>query len=220
VTSTVVLCGSLGTTPEIWKGQLAALAGRDVVLCDHPRERSIEVCARDVLGMVDAERFDFVGVSLGGAIGMRLALDVPKRIERLVLSCTSARFATPEFWEARAATVRSDGVEAIADAVVERWFTPDFADVRRYRDMLVATPAETYARCCEALRDWDARGTLGEIRAATLVVAGAEDPATPVADLQAIADEIPGAELVILDRARHLANVERAEEFNEVVFGV
>ena len=127
------------------------------------------------------------------------------------------RFATPEFWEDRAATVRSEGVEAIADAVLERWFTPGFADLRRYREMLVSTPAEGYARCCEALRDWDARGTLGAVRAPTLVVAGADDPSTPPADLEAIAAEIPGARLHVIDGARHLVNVERPDEFNDVL---
>jgi 3-oxoadipate enol-lactonase len=212
--TTVVLAASLGTTSELWEGQLPALTGYRVVLCEHPNERTIEACAEDVLQRVDADRFAFVGVSLGGAIGMQLALDAPDRVDRLVLSCTSARFNTPEFWEQRAATVRAQGVESIADVVLQRWFTPEFPDVRRYREMLTTTPAEKYARCCEALRDWDARGKLGAVDAPTLVVAGADDPATPPADAEAIAAEIPDSRLVVLERARHLANVERPAEFN------
>jgi pimeloyl-ACP methyl ester carboxylesterase len=113
--------------------------------------------------------------------------------------------------------VRHDGVEAVADVVLERWFTPSFEDVRRYREMLLSIPPEGYARCCEAVRDWDARGALAAIAAPTLAVAAADDPSTPPEDLRAIAAAIPGAELRVIDEARHLVNVERADEFNEAV---
>jgi pimeloyl-ACP methyl ester carboxylesterase len=108
-------------------------------------------------------------------------------------------------------------MDAVADTVLERWFTPGFRDVRRYRDMLLSTRAEGYARCCEALRDWDVRGSLGGVRAPTLAIAGEEDPATPPAWLEAIAAEIAGARLVVLRRARHLPNVEAAGPFNETL---
>jgi 3-oxoadipate enol-lactonase len=222
----VVLLGSLGSTLDMWNAQVPALAERFRVLrVDHPGHggspllyvRSLEGITQDVVALLDELRLDrvsFCGLSLGGAVGMRLALDAPERLDRLVLCSTSMRFATPDFWEERARVVREQGVEAIADLVLERWFTPDFADVRRYRDMLVSTPAEGYARCCEALRDWDVRGKLGDVGLQTLVVAGADDPSTPPADLEAIASEIPGARLIVLDRARHLVNVERADEVN------
>jgi 3-oxoadipate enol-lactonase len=89
--------------------------------------------------------------------------------------------------------------------------------VRRYREMLLSIPAEGYARCCEAVRDWDARGTLGAVQAPTLAIAGADDPSTPPADLEAIVDEIPNARLVVLDGARHLANAEHAAAFNDAL---
>jgi len=139
------------------------------------------------------------------------------RVEKLVLCSTSARFATPEHWQERADTVRRDGIEAIADAVLERWFSPAFRDVRRYREMLLSIPREGYARACEAVRDWDARGELGGISAPTFAIAGADDPSTPPADLEAIVSEIPGSELLVLGRARHLVNVEQSEEFNEAL---
>jgi 3-oxoadipate enol-lactonase len=101
--------------------------------------------------------------------------------------------------------------------VLERWFTPAYRDVRRYREMLLSIPSEGYARGCEAIRDWDARGELGRISAPTFAIAGAEDPSTPPADLEAIVAEIPGAELRIVGDVRHLVNVERADEFNEAV---
>ncbi len=225
----VVFSGSLGSTLEMWEPQLPALSDRFRVLrYDHPghgdtplpEERSIEAFAHGVLSLLDElelERVSFCGLSLGGAVGMRLALDAPERLDRLALCCTSARFATPEVWEERAETVRAHGVGAVADVVLERWFTAGFGDVRRYREMLVSTPAEGYARCCEALRDWDARGRLGAIDVPTLALAGDEDPSTPQSELEAIAAEIRGANVAVLDHARHLANVERADEFNEAL---
>jgi 3-oxoadipate enol-lactonase len=225
----VVLSDSLGSTLDMWEPQVPALAESFSVLrYDHPghgssplpEARNMESFARELVALLDelgVERVSFCGLSLGGAVGMQLALDAPERVDRLVLCCTSMRFATPEFWEERIAAVRSGGVEAVADTVLERWFTPEFPDVQRYREMLVSTPAEGYARCCEALREWDVRGRLGAVRAPTLVVAGSDDPSTPTAELEAIAAEIESAGLVVLDPARHLANVERATEFNDAL---
>jgi 3-oxoadipate enol-lactonase len=225
----VVLSGSLGSTLDMWDAQVPPLAERFRVLrIDHPGHggspllyvRSVEGIAGEVVALLDElglDRVSLCGLSLGAAVAMRLALDVPDRVERLVLCSTSMRFATSEFWEERARSVREGGVEAVADVVLERWFTPDFEDVRPYREMLVSTPSEGYARCCDALRDWDVRGRLGAIGIPTLVVAGADDPSTPLPELEAIAGEIPGARLVVLERARHLGNIERAGEFNDAL---
>jgi 3-oxoadipate enol-lactonase len=225
----VVLSGSLGSSLGMWDPQIPALADRFRVLrYDHPghghsplsEDRTVEALAAKLLGLLDDldfARVSFCGLSLGGAVGMRAALDAPDRIERLVLCSTSARFSTPEFWDRRAAAVRSGGVEAIADEVLDRWFTPGFPDVRRYRDMLVSTPAEGYARCCEAVRHWDMRGALGAVQAPTLAIAGADDPSTPPDELKAIVAEIPGSSLSILDDSRHFVNVEQADAFNEAL---
>ena len=225
----VVLSGSLGSTLEMWEPQLPAFAAEFRVLrYDHPghggspplTETTVSNMARAVVGLLDdlgIERVSYCGLSLGGAVGMRLALDEPQRVEKLVLCSTSARFATPEHWQERADTVRRDGVEAVVDVVLERWFTPAFRDVRRYREMLLSIPSEGYARACEAVRDWDARGELHGISAPAFAIAGAEDPSTPPSDLEAIIEEIPGAELLVVDDARHLVNVERVDKFNEAV---
>jgi 3-oxoadipate enol-lactonase len=225
----VLLSGSLGSTLEMWEPQLPALIPRFGVLrYDHPghgsspplAETTVSSMAREVLVLLDElgiASVSYCGLSLGGAVGMRLALDEPGRVDKLVLCSTSACFATPQFWQERADTVRRDGIQAVADVVLERWFTPGFRDVRRYREMLLSIPAEGYARACEALRDWDARGQLGRISAPTFAIAGAEDPSTPPADLEAILAEIPRADLLVFEGARHLVNVERADEFNDAV---
>jgi 3-oxoadipate enol-lactonase len=225
----LVLSGSLGSSLAMWDPQIPALADRFRVLrYDHPghghsplsEDRTVEALAAKLLGLLDDLDFaqvSFCGLSLGGAVGMRVALDAPDRIERLVLCSTSARFSTPEFWDGRAADVRSGGVEAVADEVLNRWFTPGFPDMQRYRDMLVSTPVEGYARCCEAVRDWDMRGALGAVQAPTLAIAGADDPSTPPDELKAIVAEIPGSSLSILDDSRHFVNVEQADAFNEAL---
>ncbi len=223
--STVVLCGSLGATGEMWNAQADALSGFDVIPVEHPGHdgarmedvRDVRALAQRVLDLVHAEHFSFVGLSLGGAIGMHLALEAPDRVERLVLAATSARFGTPETWDERIALVRSGGMDAVADAVLPRWFTPAFGDVQPFRAMLVSTPPEVYVRYCEVLRESDLSGRLGAIAAPTLAIAGAEDPTSPPEHLEAIAAEVPNARVVVIAHGAHLVNVERAEEFNDAL---
>jgi 3-oxoadipate enol-lactonase len=225
----LVLSNSLAATLEMWDAQVAALTERFRVLrYDHPGHGysgpdqidGIESLARGLLDLLDdleLERVSFCGLSIGGAVGMRLALDAPTRFERLVLACTSARFGPPEFWQERADLVRAEGVAAVADVVLERWFTSAYPDVQRFREMFMATDAEAYAQCCEAIRDWDARDALHAVRSPTLVVSAADDPSTPPEHQALIAEAIPGARLETIPGARHLANVEFPEQFNGVV---
>jgi 3-oxoadipate enol-lactonase len=231
----VVLSNSLGTTLEMWEPQVPALSERFGVLrYDHPGHggsrddtpvRSVEGLARGLLKLLDQrgfQRVSFCGLSLGGAVGMWLAMYEPERIDRLVLACTSARFGLRENWLARAATVREEGVEAVADAVSLLWFTPRThreqpALVAEFREMMVSADSEGYAGCCEALGDWDPGDTLAAIGTPTLVLAGSEDPATPPAQGEQIASLIPGARLSVLEGAGHLANVEEPAAFNRLL---
>jgi len=232
---TLVLSNSLGTTRELWARQLPMLSERFRILTyDHPghgrssppeQPATVEAFALDLLGLLDEldlDRVSFCGVSLGGMVGMALALQAPERVERLALSCTSAHLGPPGGWHERAHVVRAEGLEAIADAVVGRWFTTRASDdepdlVARFRSMFVSTPPEGYARCCEAIARWDARDRIADIAAPVLVVAGADDPATPLEHAELIASRIPDARLRVLEHAAHLANVERADAFNEAL---
>jgi 3-oxoadipate enol-lactonase len=221
----VVLCGSLGAPGAMWDPQLPALAERRVFRVDHPGHGAAPVAdvedigdlAQRVLETVDGERFSFVGLSLGGAIGMRLALDAPERLERLVLASTAARFGEPAQWLERAATVRAYGLGAIVDAVLARWFTPSFDDVDTYRELFLNTDPEGYARCCEALSRFDVREALSAVDVPTLVIAGADDPSTPPAEAGVIARSIANARLEVIADAAHLVNVERADDFNRLL---
>jgi 3-oxoadipate enol-lactonase len=209
----------------MWAAQADVLRDFDVVRIEHPGhggEPMIELgdvgdLSRRVLNIVKSERFSFVGLSLGGAVGMQMALDAPGRLDRLLLACTSSRFGSPESWDERIALVRAEGMEAIADVVLPRWFTPSFGDVQRYRSMFVATAPETYVRYCEILREFDLRGRLGAVEAPTLAIAGAEDPTSPPDVVESLAAEIPAARVVVIPRAAHLANVEQPDEFNEAL---
>lgn len=219
MTDVLVLPSSLGTTTELWEENVGYWSERFRLFRYTQRGRvSVDELGRDLLALLDdsgVDRVSICGVSLGGATAMWAAATAPERVDRLVLACTSARFGEPEPWLERAATVRERGLDAIADSIVARWFTPAASAevVARFRRQLVATPHEEYARCCEALASWDFRGRLGEIRARTLVVAGADDAATPLEHQELLAERIPQARLVVLEGAAHLANVEQPAAF-------
>ena len=233
----LVLLNSLGTNLGMWDDQAGPLAGRfRLVRYDQrghgdspvpPGPYSLADLGGDLIALLDRlglERVSLCGLSLGGMTAMWVASEVPERIERLVLCCTSALLGPASDWQQRARTVRGLGVEAIADAVLARWFTPSFLEARppvvdRLDAMLRATPAEGYAGCCEAIRDMDLADRLASITAPTLVIAGAEDPATPPLHGQAIANAVPDARLEILEGAAHLANVERPEAVTERILG-
>jgi 3-oxoadipate enol-lactonase / 4-carboxymuconolactone decarboxylase len=228
----VMFASSLGTTHAMWDDQAAALAGEFRVLrYDHrghggspvpPGPYTIDELADDALALLDRlgiARATFVGLSIGGAVAITTALRAPERFERLVLCSTAAHFGPPEQWAERAATVRAEGVEAVADAALERWLTPEAPpELReRLRTMLLSTPREGYAACCEALGGYDARARLGELAMPVLAIAGADDPTTPPDVMRQIVDEIPGARLHVIERTRHISNVERPDEFNRVL---
>ena len=226
----VVLSNSIGTTLELWDAQMEALVPAFRVLrydqLGHgrsdvpPGPYTVERLGRELLALLDEvgiERASFCGLSLGGTVGMWLGANAPERVDRLVLAGTSAYFDPPERWVERAALVRAEGTEPIADATMGRWFTPVFGDTGPFRDALVATPREGYAACCDALRDWDFRGELGSINAPTLVLVGSDDPATPPSDAQAIAGGIPGARLTVVPNAAHLLNVEQPKAFDQAL---
>jgi 3-oxoadipate enol-lactonase len=231
----LVLANSLGTSQELWNRQLPDFAeGFRVLTFDLPGHGLSDLPAQhatvdafagslvELLGELGLDRISFCGVSVGGMVGMALALREPDRVERLVLTCTSAHLGPAGPWEERARTVRADGMSSIADVVVARWFTPALLrdepeTVARFHEQFVATPPEGYARCCEAIAAWDVRELVSAIAVPVLVVAGADDPAIPVEHAELLAARIPDARLRVLDRAAHLPNVERADAFTALV---
>jgi 3-oxoadipate enol-lactonase len=221
----LVLPSSLGTSTALWEANLPHWPGLRLLRYDQRGHESVDELGRDFLDLIDAlalERVSVCGLSLGGATAMWVASYAPERVDRLVLACTSATFGDPEPWLERAAFVREQGLEPLAGAILANWFTPSFADEQpeafaRFRRLLIGTPREPYARSCEALARWDFRDRLADIDATTLVIAAARDPSTPPEHGELLARGIPGARLVVLSDAAHLANVEQADAFSSLV---
>jgi 3-oxoadipate enol-lactonase len=235
----VMLSCSLGTDRSMWDPQTPALAGSHLVvrydLRGHgqspapPGPYAISDLGEDLLALMDRleiERASLCGVSIGAMTSIWAAANAPERVHRLVLCCTSARFGpeAAEVYRARAQTVREHTVDAVADGALERWFTPGFREAQpelmaQIRKGLTDTSSEGYAGCCEALAALDLYPALGSISAPTLVIAGAEDPATPPDHGRAIADGIAGARFELIEGAAHLANIEKAELVTPLIAG-
>jgi 3-oxoadipate enol-lactonase len=196
---------------------------------------SVRDCAADLAALLDAkdiEKTHLVGMSMGGMIAQQFALDFAKqdatpgarpRVLSLTLCDTASRTAPEarDTWNERAALVRRDGLGALADVTMARWFTPDFRrahhdTVAQICDVLLRTPVEGYARACEALRDFDVHERLAQLRMPTLAVAGRHDSGTPPALTEALAHAIPDARLEMLDAA-HLAPVEESHGFTALL---
>jgi 3-oxoadipate enol-lactonase len=225
----VVLSCSLGTSLAMWDPQAPALGERMRVVrydlrghgCSPvpPGPYEIADLGSDLLALLDRlelERVSLCGVSIGAMTSLWVAAHAPARVARVVACCTSADFGDGGAYRERAAAVRADGLEPIADAVVGRWFSPAYAlaspeVVSRMRAMLVATPVEGYAGCCEALAAMDLRPELQLIEAPTLVIAGAEDPATPPEHGRLIADRVHGARLELIPGGAHLSSISHPE---------
>ena len=231
----VVLAPSLGTTLAMWDGLAEVLSPRyRVIRFDTrghgaspvpPGPYTVSELAGDVVALADAlgmDRFAFVGLSLGGAIGQALAVEHPDRLTALVLCCTGPRHGDPQTWHDRAARVRSEGMAWLVEPTRDRWFTPGFSEAHpevssELLDMLASTSPVGYAACCDALAAYDLSARLGEITAPTRVVAGGEDPVSPPSVGQLLVDGIPDADLVVLERASHIANVAQPKLFNAAV---
>jgi 3-oxoadipate enol-lactonase len=228
----LVLSNSLGTDLGMWQPQMPALLEHFRVLRHDmrghgqsgvtPGPYSIAQLGGDVIALLDhlkIAKAHFCGLSMGGMIGMWLGAHQAGRIERLVLCNTAALIGTPEMWNARIDKVNREGMGAIAGAVLERWFTPEFLarapqEIDVVRRMLERTPAAGYTACCAAVRDMDQRDGLGGIVAPTLVIAGTQDKASPASDGRLVAERIAGARYVEFNAA-HLSNWEVPAAFTE-----
>jgi 3-oxoadipate enol-lactonase len=226
----LVLSNSLGTDLTMWDAQMPDVSKAFRVLrydkrghgqSSVPRgDYTIEELGRDVLGLLDFLRFekvDFSGLSIGGQTGIWLGVNAPERLRKLILCNTAAKIGTPEVWKERMDTVRKGGVKALAPATIERWFTPGFRskqpdEVARIQRMLENASTEGFLGCSAAVRDFDYREKLRQIRVPTLVIAGTHDRGATAADGRWAAEQIAGATYVELDAA-HISNIEARERF-------
>jgi 3-oxoadipate enol-lactonase/4-carboxymuconolactone decarboxylase len=229
----VLLMHSLGASLRLWDAQAERLArGMRVVRFDlrgHGLSEvgagpcMIEDFADDALAVLDAcgiTTAHICGVSIGGLIAQAVAARAPDRTRSLILCDTAMVLPPPEMWRARAATVRAEGIAAVADGVLARWVTPAFLASPRgrgLRTLLLRTHPGGYAAAAEALGMADLRHSTRQLRVPTLVLVGEHDPSTPVAASEALCDAIPGARLAVIPGALHIPMVERPEEVTAAI---
>lgn len=233
----VTLSHSLATDLSMWDPQVAALKSGYRVLrydtrghggTDAPEgPYTLEQLAEDARALLQALRISkthFMGISMGGMIGQILALKDPGMLRSLILCDTSSRIpeeALP-IWEERIGLAQKQGMDAVVESTMERWFTASFRQkslpsLDKIRGMIHTTPLKGYVGCSRAIMRLNLTERLTEIALPTFIVVGEEDPGTPVAASQAIHTQIKGSELVILKSAAHLSNIEQQDAFNTAV---
>ncbi|WP_112137132.1 3-oxoadipate enol-lactonase [Glycomyces dulcitolivorans] len=231
----LVLVNSLGTTLDMWRPQVTPLGARFCLVRFDARGHgrtpfeggalTVDDLVGDVVDLLDhlgIERAHFAGVSLGGAVAMRLAVTRPERVDRLALVSTAARIGTPEGWRDRAETVRANGTAAISEAGMGRWFSPDFIKARsdtvaEFRQRFDACDADGYAACCEALGAMDQREDVRRIVAPALIAGGTADEVTTPADAAFLDEQILDSRMLLAEGAKHLLTAERPDWFNRIL---
>ncbi len=238
----LVLGPSLGTSTRLWHECATGLADtHDVVAWDLPGHGrsapatapfTIAELAAAVLDLVDrtdgrrgvGRPFRHAGDSVGGAVGLQLALDAPHRVDAAAVLCSGARIGSAVGWRQRAELVRRSGTSALVEGSADRWFAPGFLDrepataAALLQDLRDAD-AESYALVCEALAALDLTDRLGAVRPPLLVVSGALDPVAPPELGRALADGVPAGRLVVLDDVGHLAPAEAPLRTATVLLG-
>ncbi|MCT8328393.1 3-oxoadipate enol-lactonase [Albidovulum sediminis] len=178
--------------------------------------------AERLLEALDIRDCAFVGLSMGGLIAQGLAVKRLDLVRAMVLSNTAAKIGTPQIWADRIAAVRAEGIEGIADAVMQRWFSRRFretAELKGWRAMLVRTPADGYAGCSAAIAGADFLTPTSGLTLPTLVLAGSEDGSTPPDLVRETADLVRGSRFHLIRGAGHLPPVEAPEDFAAVLAG-
>ncbi|WP_095589481.1 3-oxoadipate enol-lactonase [Actibacterium ureilyticum] len=232
----VVFANSLGTDLRIWDGVIARLPAELPVLCmdksghglSDTGASSIADHAADMAGVMDHCGLSgalFCGVSMGGQIGQHMAAHRPDLIAGLILSNTAARIGTPEMWDTRIAALEQGGIAPMADAVLERWFSPGFlsgqpAAVAGYRNMLVRTPLGGYVAACRAVRDADLTESTRALQLPVACIAGSADQATPTDVVGGLADLIDGAQFSEIAGVGHLPSIEAPEKVAEILMAL
>ena len=222
----LVFVNSLGTDLRIWDRVVARLGAAFRILrydfrghglsdIGHPPYR-IEDHVADLIALMERRGFHnatIFGLSVGGQIALGLAVQRPDLVRALILSDTAHRIGTPESWNTRIAAIERGGLESIADALMERWFSPGYrrsqpAALALWRNMLARTPAAGYVGTCVALRESDLTAAARSLKRRTLCLCGAEDLSTPPELVQSLAALIPGAVFRSIEGSGHLPCIE------------
>ena len=231
----VLLSNSLMSDHTMWDVNVPALADRYRVLRydtrghgqtgTTPGPYSIALLADDAVALMDAlaiGRAHVAGLSMGGMIAQQIGARYPDRVHSLSLCDTASEMPPRSMWDDRFATARAHGIPGLADATLKRWFTAPFiegdpASIEKVRKMILGTGIEGYLGCAAAVRDMAQTTMLLKIKAPTLILVGRDDPACTVENSTVLKRMIDGSEMVVIDKAAHLANIEQPEAFNNAL---
>lgn len=229
----VVFANSLGTDMRLWDGILPYLPdGLKLVRFDKRGHGlsslpegpySMGALVRDTEALLDhlgIRNCLFVGLSIGGMIAQGLAVKRMDQVRAMVLSNTAAKIGTSEMWDARIKAVQDGGIEALADAVMERWFSSAFRatpELALWRNMLVRQPEAGYAGCSAAISGTDLYSPTSGLRLPCLGIAGDADGSTPPDLVRETVDLIPGSQFHLIRGAGHLPCVEKPQEYAAVL---
>lgn len=226
----VVFANSLGTDLRIWNGVLERLGGRIQSICydkrGHglsdapPAPYTLDNHIDDLAGLLDhlrVQRAIFCGVSVGGMIALGLAARRPGMVRGLILCDTAHKIGSDDYWNQRIEAIRRQGIEGMADPILERWFSKSFRQavpeaVAGWRNMLVRTPVEGYIGTCAALRDADLTAAAKSLKLPVRCLCGSEDGATPPELVQTMSALIADSRFQLVDGAGHLPCIEAADQ--------
>ena len=226
----IVFANSLGTDLRLWDQVVPLLPEGLRIIRYDKRGHGLSECPRPPYSMGalvrDAERLldhlqvrdcIFVGLSIGGMIAQGLAVKRLDLVRGLVLSNTAAKIGQPDMWQDRIETVRAGGIEALADATMERWFPKAFREgdptFPLWRNMLTRTPAEGYIGCASAIAGTDFYTPTSGLRLPTLGLAGTEDGSTPPDLVRETVDLIHGSRFELIRKAGHLPCVDKPQDY-------
>lgn len=231
----VVFANSLGTDLRLWDPIMPLLPEGLRIIRFDKRGHGLSTCppspyamgalvsdTEKLLDHLEVRNCVFVGLSIGGMIAQGLAVKRLDLIRAMVLSNTAAKIGTPALWEARIAEVQNGGIEQLADAVMERWFSAAFRAtpaLELWRNMLTRQEDDGYIGCSAAISGTDFYTPASGLRLPTLGIAGGEDGSTPPDLVRETVDLIPGSQFHLIRKAGHLPCVEQPEEYARVLTG-
>ncbi len=230
----LVFANSLGTDFRIWDRVIALLPDNLRIVRYDKRGHGLSTCPEapytiddhtlDLAGLLDQFQVTqavVVGLSVGGMIGQALAGTRPDLVRGLVLCDTAHKIGPPELWQTRIDAIKGEGIAAIADGILGRWFSSDFhehfpEELEIWRSMLCRTPAAGYIGTAEAIRDADLTKIVKNLTIPTVCVVGSEDGATTPALVKSTADLI-GADFIEIKGPGHLPCIETPEEVANII---
>lgn len=230
----------IGNDATFWKVQTEALANSFRILTFDPwghgqspappQDCRFQDIVQGVIQLWDAlgvTRSNVVGLGFGGSVGMAIGLDHPERVERLVAFCCRPRQPDDrrDFWRTRHEAARTQGLDSLSDATVDRWLSPEFRAAHpnvdtELRAMMKRTTLEGYQAYVGAFIDMDFEARLDALHVPTLLVAAQNDHGGgPVEAMRDMVARIPGAALEVIADSGHICNYEKPELVTDLLRG-